>query len=77
MLLRDEVAQRRMQSAVIVEGYLSKRIYAQLQELDQALVDARIPLREDPQWMRQLTNFDWIEAAVASHKRSWKNLETS
>ena len=59
------------------QRYLSNRVYADLQELDQALGDAWIRLSEDPQCLRQLTNFDGIEAAVAAHQRSRQTLDTS
>ena len=59
------------------QRYLSNRVYAHVQELDQALGEAWMRLSEDPQRIRQLTNFDWIEAAVASHQRCRENLETS
>lgn len=48
------------------QRYLSNRVYADLQELDQALEHAWRRLSDDPQRLQQLTNFDWIQTALAS-----------
>ena len=50
------------------QRYLSNRVYADLQELDRALEEAWRRLSDDP--LRQLTNFDWIQAAVSSYQSS-------
>jgi transposase len=49
------------------QRYLSNRVYANLQELDQALEKAWRRLSDDPQRLRQLTHFDWILQALDSH----------
>ena len=49
------------------QRYLSNRVYTDLQELDQALGDAWRRLSDDPQRLRQLTHFDWIQQALDSH----------
>ncbi|MEY5099859.1 MAG: hypothetical protein RJA36_2578, partial [Pseudomonadota bacterium] len=51
------------------QRYLSNRVYADLQELDLALEDAWRRLSEEPQRLRQLINFDWIQQALDSHNQ--------
>lgn len=51
------------------QRYLSNRVYADLQALDQALEEAWKRLSDDPQRLRQLTHFDWIQAAADSHQQ--------
>ena len=48
------------------QRYLSNRVYANLEELGQALGQAWMRLSDDPERLQQLTNFDWIQAAVDS-----------
>lgn len=50
------------------QRYLSNRVYPDLQELDRALEDAWRRLSDDLPRLRQLTNFDWIQAAVSSYQ---------
>ena len=52
------------------QRYLSNRVYADLQALGQALEEAWKRLSDDPQRLRQLTHFDWIQAAADSHQQS-------
>lgn len=51
------------------QRYLSNRVYADLQELDLALEDAWKRLSDDPERLRQLTNFDWIQQALDSYNQ--------
>lgn len=51
------------------QRYLSNRVYADLQELDLALEDAWRRLSDDPERLRQLTNFDWIQQALDSNNQ--------
>jgi len=51
------------------QRYLSNRVYADLQELDLALEDAWKRLSDDPERLRQLTNFDWIQQALDSNNQ--------
>lgn len=51
------------------QRYLSNRVYADLQELDLALEDALRRLSDDPERLRQLTNFDWIQQALDSYNQ--------
>ena len=51
------------------QRYLSNRVYADLQELDLALEDTWRRLSDDPERLRQLTNFDWIQQALDSNNQ--------
>ena len=51
------------------QRYLSNRVYADLQERDLALEDAWRRLSDDPERLRQLTNFDWIQQALDSYNQ--------
>ena len=51
------------------QRYLSNRVYADLQELDLALEDAWRRLSDDPERLRQLTNFDWIQQPLDSYNQ--------
>ena len=47
------------------QRYLSNRAYPDLDALDRAVGEAWLRLSDDPQRLRRLTNFNWIDAAVA------------
>ena len=47
------------------QRYLSNRLYPDLNTLDSALGAAWLRLSDDTERLRQLTNFHWIDAALA------------
>ena len=52
------------------QRYLSNRLYPDIYALDDALGSAWLRLSDDTQRLRQLTNFSWIDAAVAQSQRT-------
>ena len=52
------------------QRYLSNRLYPDIYALDDALGSAWLRLSDDTQRLRQLTNFSWIDAAVAQSQHT-------
>ena len=52
------------------QRHLSNRLYPDIEALDSALGSAWLRLSDDTERLRRLTNFDWIDAAIAQTQQS-------